>query len=66
VYVDENYDVYAFASNGFELIYPLSEASNVYTKFQLAMQADVFSKHPLSDFEYLDLRFGDKLYYKLK
>ena len=32
----------------------------------LALEAEPFKGHALSDFEYLDLRFGDRLYYKLK
>jgi cell division septal protein FtsQ len=56
----------AFES-GFRLIYALKDdGADVLERFALAIKADPFTKHALSDFQYLDLRFGDKLYYKLK
>lgn len=53
--------------NDFTLIFNLDAAgADVYQRFILALGADVFVEHSLSEFSYLDLRFGDKLYYKLK
>jgi cell division septal protein FtsQ len=53
--------------NGFELLFNLSAAgADVYQRFVLALSSEAFSGHKLGDFQYLDLRFGDKLYYKLK
>jgi cell division septal protein FtsQ len=60
-------DVHIDFSSGFELIYSSKDSgADVLERFTLARQAEPFTKHALSDFEYLDLRFGDKLYYKLK
>jgi hypothetical protein len=42
------------------------DAGAVYQHFTLALTADIFKAHKLSDFHYLDLRFGNKLYYKLR
>lgn len=54
-------------SNGFELIFALADdGAQLVEHFALAMGAEPFIKHTLADFLYLDLRFGDKLYYKLK
>ena len=67
VYVDSNKDVYLTFGSGFELMFALADdGGDVYQRFVLALGADPFTSHPLSDFEYLDLRFGDRLYYKLK
>jgi len=67
VYVDENRDVHVTFVDGFVLLFSLSQNSgDIVSRFSLALTADPFTTHPLSDFEYLDLRFGDKLYYKLK
>jgi hypothetical protein len=53
--------------SGFELIFSLKDGgADVLERFSLALTAAPFTTHALSDFEYLDLRFGDKLYYKLK
>ena len=55
-----------FAS-GFVLKFALSDAGgDVFERFSLALAAEPFLGRSLSDFLYLDLRFGDKLYYKLK
>lgn len=55
-----------FAS-GFVLTFSLADAStDVLERLGVALKTEQFTKHPLSDFAYLDLRFGDKLYYKLK
>ncbi len=67
VAVDESSDVRLQFDTGFTLIFTLtSDTSEVVDRFQLAQMADIFKSNALSNFEYLDLRFGDKLYYKLK
>ena len=67
VAVDESEDVHLKFDTDFTLIFTLdSETSDVFNRFELARTSDVFKTHKVSDFEYLDLRFGDKLYYKLK
>ena len=51
----------------FDLLFSLDdEAGDVFERFELALTAKPFVSRSLYDFEYLDLRFGDKLYYKLK
>ena len=65
--VDVAGDVRVVFDSGFALIFSLSANNgDVFDRLQLALMADPFTTHTLSDFEYLDLRFGDKLYYKLK
>jgi hypothetical protein len=65
--VDANNDVHVGFASGFMLLFPLSaDGGDVYNRFMLALQSDVFAGHTIADFEYLDLRFGNKLYYKLK
>jgi cell division septal protein FtsQ len=65
--VDAVNDVRVTFTNGFTLIFALeSNTGDLFERFSLALSSDVFVKHSLSDFAYLDLRFGDKLYYKLK
>ena len=67
VAVDENGDVRTYFQNDFLLMFALSaEGGDVFERFSLALTAEPFKNRKLSDFEYLDLRFGDKLYYKLK
>jgi cell division septal protein FtsQ len=67
VVVDENGDVRAYYQKDFLLMFTLSEANgDVFERYGLVMKSDPFTQHKLEDFEYLDLRFGDKLYYKLK
>ncbi len=67
VYVDENADVHAMLLSSSTLLFSLDQDGGaVVNNFSLALESDVFVGHPLSDFEYVDLRFGDKLYYKLK
>lgn len=67
VFVDENNDVHVVYKNGFELRFELSaDTANVLEKLQLVFMTAIFKQHALSDFEYLDLRFGEKLYYKLR
>lgn len=56
----------AFADT-FVLIFNLASAgADVYQRFVLVLGSEVFAGHTLADFQYLDMRFGDKLYYKLK
>jgi len=63
---DANNARVAFIS-GFELRFLLSDnAGDVLQHFALAQTASIFKTHQLSDFLYLDLRFGEKIYYKLK
>ncbi len=67
VYVDSSSDVHMGFASGFELLFALSaDGGDVYSRFQLALQSDAFAGHTIADFRYLDLRFGDRLYYKLK
>ncbi|HVY72843.1 MAG TPA: hypothetical protein VG984_02245 [Candidatus Paceibacterota bacterium] len=42
------------------------DGGDIYNHFTVAQKAASFANHPLSDFDYIDLRFGDKVYYKLK
>ena len=65
--VDDARDVRMRFVSGFTLMFALDdEGGDVFERLSLAFTADPFNTHKLSDFEYLDLRFGDKLYYKLK
>ncbi|MDE2071181.1 MAG: hypothetical protein KGI70_00400 [Patescibacteria group bacterium] len=67
VTVDDVGDVRAYFQNNFILIFSLGdEGGDIYERYKLALQSDPFKNHTIADFEYLDLRFGDKLYYKLK
>jgi cell division septal protein FtsQ len=67
VTADAQGDVEARFDDGFVLKFALNDAGgDVFERFGLALQSDPFKAHKLFDFEYLDLRFGDKLYYKLK
>lgn len=67
VYVNEEHDVRVKFSTGFELIFSANDDSgDVYDRFGLALQTEVFAGRPVADFLYLDLRHGDHLYYKLK
>lgn len=67
VTVDANGDVRMGFASGFALQYALKDAGgDIFERFTLALTAEPFTSHPLASFEYLDLRFGDKLYYKLK
>ena len=65
--VDTNKDVSVRFANSFTLRFALSDAGgDIFERFSLALTSEPMKAHKLSDFEYLDLRFGDKLYYKLK
>lgn len=67
VAVDQNSDARVRFASGFELIFALSaDGGDVYTRFILAQQSDAFKGRTIADFQYLDLRFGDRLYYKVK
>jgi hypothetical protein len=65
--VDSEQDVHLGFKSGFVVIYPLDESgAAILERLKLARSAEPFATRSLSDFQYLDLRFGDKLYYKLK
>jgi len=67
VSVDSSGDVRMLFGGGFTLIFNLKDdGGDIFERFNLALGSSVFSGKTLADFEYLDLRFGDKLYYKLK
>lgn len=67
VTVDSNRDAHVRFSSGFELRFVLDDqVGDVFERFTLALTAEPLLQHELSEFEYLDLRFGDKLYYKLR
>ncbi len=62
-----NDEVHMEFDDGFTILFELEgDGADILERFALARDAEPFTTHPLSDFEYLDLRFGDKLYYKLK
>ena len=67
VAVEENGDVQAFYKDGFVLKFSLKDDTGVvFQHFTLGLASEAFQGRQLSDFQYLDLRFGDKLYYKLR
>ena len=67
VLVDTDGDVTARFSSGIIVRFVLADdAATVLKHFTLALESGPFSSHTLADFEYLDLRFGERLYYKLK
>lgn len=67
VLVDQNGDVHVSFASGFTLLFTLSaDGGDVYSRFQLALESDAFAGHTIGDFQYLDLRFGDRLYYKVR
>jgi hypothetical protein len=54
-------------ASGFIVSFSLDDSgADVLERLDLALSSQPFREHALSDFEYLDLRFGDKLYYKLR
>ena len=60
VSIDGNYDVRMQFANGFMLIFALrDDTGKVLSDFVLALTTAPFTSHPLSSFQYLDLRFGD-------
>ncbi len=67
VSVDSSDDVHVVFSSGFTLVFRLHDKSNdVLERLFLVQGSLPFLSQPLSTFEYIDLRFGDKVYYKLK
>lgn len=53
--------------NGFTIMFAgEAKSTDVLSRFALARSAEPFFGKSLSQFEYLDLRFGDKLYYKFR
>lgn len=65
--VDEHADVHVTFTSGFVLLFSLTEDEGLTrNRFTLALKSSPFKGHSLSEFQYLDLRFGDKLYYKVK
>ena len=67
VSVDDARDVRVELASGFRLTFALSQdAGDIFERFSLALESEPFKGKKLSDFEYLDLRFGDKLYYREK
>lgn len=65
VAVDGTGDVRAQFASGFTVLFPLiEEGGDVFERYALARDAEPFKDRAIADFEYLDLRFGDKLYYK--
>ena len=67
VVTDQAGDARVHFIGGFELIFALQDGGgDVFERFMLALGAEPFAGRSVGDFEYLDLRFGDRLYYKLK
>jgi cell division septal protein FtsQ len=67
VVVEKDGAARAYFQDDFLLIFSsLESGGDVFERFSLALQSAPFKGKKLSDFEYLDLRYGDKLYYKEK
>lgn len=67
VVVDSGADVHLTFISGFTLLFGAADAgASVLQRFTLVRGAAPFANTPLGHFEYLDLRFGDKVYYKVK
>ena len=67
VSVDKAKDVRMRFADDFTLIFALiDQGGDVFERLTLALTSGPMAARKLSDFQYLDLRFGDKLYYKLK
>jgi cell division septal protein FtsQ len=67
VALDGTGDVRMHFESGFVLLFTLNDhPGDVFERLSLALTAEPVASRTLSDFAYLDLRFGDKLYYKLK
>lgn len=72
--VDDNNDVHlktsglpAGQAGEYEILFALGDdGGDIFQHFTLTLTVTPFTAHALSDFEYIDLRFGDKVYYKLK
>ncbi len=66
-WVDENADVHLTFASGFTLLFADAQSGGeLMDRLNLVLGAAPFSSHKVGDFEYLDVRFGDKIYYKLK
>lgn len=66
VEVDSVGDVRLYLSDT-EIRFALGDdAGKTLERFSVILTSAPFFDHALSDFEYVDLRFGDKVYYKLK
>jgi hypothetical protein len=67
--VDHSGTVTMRFQDGFVILFKLSDAAGttdaLTEHLALALKSKPFKENKLSDFEYLDLRFGDSLYYKL-
>lgn len=67
VTVNQEGDVRAVFAGDFAVLFGVADSGGgVVERFLLALAASPFADRALSDFEYLDVRFGDKVYYKLK
>ncbi len=67
LWVESDGDAHLIFNSGFTLLFNSTDDTGaVFNRFSLALTAAPFTAHPASSFEYLDLRFGNKLYYKLK
>lgn len=67
VSIDASDDATLAFANGFSVLFAMSDIDDdVFERFTLGLQSEPFQQHPIGDFDYLDLRFGDKLYYHLK
>lgn len=67
VVVDPNGDVNVFFKENFELRFTLAQKpEDILARLRTAEVSEVLAGKKLSDLEYLDLRFGNRLYYKFK
>jgi len=67
IVVDEMQDGRAYFQNDFVLVFSSKDQpGDVFERLTLARQAAPLVGKSLGELEYIDLRFGDKLYYKLK
>jgi len=67
VVVDEEGEASVVFANEFVIQFALEdELGGIVERLSLVLGAEPFSKRSLDEFKYLDLRFGDKVYYKLK
>lgn len=65
--VDSDNDAHLKTSGGYEILFALRDnGGDVFQRFTLTITAAPFTTHTLAEFQYIDLRFGDKVYYKLK
>lgn len=65
--VDAEGDVRVAFEKDFTLIFSLQdEGGDIFERYTLARGSEPFAGRDFSEFEYLDLRFGDKLYYKVR